>query len=132
MVRYYILLYSKVLCHWLVTICTFLSLFSTILCYYSLSQNDLHGSNKTLVVERKYKITYSVSSISPCLWDHRSAMFYELLSSCNYKSSGSDLRYHFASIYSSSPLLCSFVLQCCCNLVKRNRSHKSRSGLLGL
>ena len=41
----------------------------------SLSQNYLHVSNKTLLVERKYKIANSLSSISPCLSDHRSALF---------------------------------------------------------
>ena len=81
------------------------------------------------MVERKYEIANSVSSISPCLSDHRSECSSSFLSSCNYKSSGSDLRYCFALNYSSSPLLYSFALQCCCNLVKRNGSHKSRSGL---
>ena len=41
----------------------------------NLSQNDLHVGNKTLVIERKYKIANSVSNINPCLSDHRSAVF---------------------------------------------------------
>ena len=80
-----------------------------------------------LVVERKYKIANSVSNINPSLSVHRSSVLLELLSSCNNKYSGSAHRYLFASIYSSSPLLYSFALQCCCNMVKMNRSQKLRS-----
>ena len=43
--------------------------------YISAFQKYLHVSNKTLVVERIYKITNSVSNISLCLSDHRSAVF---------------------------------------------------------
>ena len=37
--------------------------------------------------------------------------------------------HRFASMYSSFPLLYSSTQQWCCNLVKRNRLYKSRSGL---